>query len=72
MQGATEPRPRLFLRDRLDPKACTVRDACRATGLGKTTIYELISQGKLKSVAIGRRRLVLVESIEALLRPSVQ
>jgi excisionase family DNA binding protein len=72
MQVATEPRPRPAHRHGLAPKACTIREACHVTGLGKTSIYELINQGKLQSVAIGRRRLVLVESIEALLRPSVQ
>lgn len=52
------------------PLAVTVADACHITGLGRTKVYELIAQQKLKAVAIGRRRLVLVESIEALLRPT--
>jgi excisionase family DNA binding protein len=52
-----------------EPLAATIDDTCRITGLGKTSIYELIAQGKLKSVAIGRRRLVLMRSIEALLQP---
>jgi excisionase family DNA binding protein len=49
--------------------AVTIVDACEITGLGRTKIYELIGQGKLKAVSIGRRRLVLMESIEALLLP---
>ena len=49
--------------------AVTIDDACEITGLGRTKIYELIGQGKLKAVSIGRRRLVLMESIEALLLP---
>jgi excisionase family DNA binding protein len=53
---------------RLRPIAATVRDTCELTGLGRTKVYELISQQKLKAVAVGRRRLVLVESIEVLLR----
>lgn len=52
------------------PIAVTVADACHITGLGRTKVYELIAQQKLKAVAVGRRRLVLVESIEALLRPT--
>jgi excisionase family DNA binding protein len=55
-----------------EPSAYSIRDTCRVTGLGKTSIYELISQGRLKSVAVGRRRLVLAESIRALLRPAAQ
>jgi excisionase family DNA binding protein len=52
------------------PKAFTVDDTCRVTGLGRTSIYELIAQGKLKSIAIGRRRLILAESVDALLTPA--
>ena len=52
------------------PLAMTIDDASRITGLGKTMLYLLISQGKLRTVAIGRRRLVLYASIEELLQPS--
>ncbi len=52
------------------PITVTIEDTSRITGLGITKIYELISQGRLKSVAIGRRRLVVYSSIEELLRPS--
>jgi hypothetical protein len=38
-------------------------------GFGRTLAYELINEGKLKTVAIGRRRLVLMESLESLLQP---
>jgi excisionase family DNA binding protein len=49
------------------PISTTVDDACRITGLGRTKIYELISDGTLKTVRLGRRRLVIFESLEALL-----
>jgi excisionase family DNA binding protein len=49
------------------PVSATVDDTCRITGLGRTKIYELIAEGKLKTVAIGRRRLVLYSSIEELI-----
>ena len=51
--------------------AVTIDNACQITGLGRTKIYEVIRDQKLKAVAIGRRRLVLMESIEALLQPGV-
>jgi excisionase family DNA binding protein len=51
------------------PLALTVDDTSAALDLGLTTVYELISQGKLKTVAIGRRLLVLYSSIEGLLQP---
>lgn len=45
----------------------TVRDACGMTGLGKTKLYQLIGEGKVDTVTIGRRRLIKVESLKALL-----
>ena len=41
------------------PISTTVDEACRITGLGRTKIYELIGEGKLRTKTIGRRRLVL-------------
>lgn len=35
-------------------------------GIGRTNLYSLISSGKLESVKIGKRRLVRVQSIHAL------
>ena len=48
------------LKDRL---TCTVREACSATGIGKTKMHELISGGAVESAKIGRRRLVKVPSL---------
>ena len=53
------------------PLSTTVDDACRITGLGRTKIYELIGEGKLKTKTIGRRRLVIYASIEALMGDAV-
>jgi excisionase family DNA binding protein len=39
---------------------CTIADACEATGLGRTKIYELIGDGQLVATSVGRRRLVVV------------
>jgi excisionase family DNA binding protein len=47
--------------------ACTVAEACEATGLGRTKLYELIGDGRLDTTTIGRRRLVLVRSLFSLL-----
>ncbi len=63
-----EPR-RKSRREPTQPVSTTIADACRITGLGKSTIYELIREGKLKAVAVGRRRLVLFTSIMALVEP---
>jgi excisionase family DNA binding protein len=46
---------------------CTIAEACEATGLGRTKLYELIGAGCLDTTTIGRRRLVLVRSLRMLL-----
>jgi excisionase family DNA binding protein len=47
--------------------SCTIAEACQATGLGRTKIYEAISDGRLKSVKVDNRRLVIVASLFQLL-----
>lgn len=44
----------------------TIEGARRATGLGRTKIYELVGNGKLRTIKVGRRTLVTTESIRAL------
>ncbi|WP_372482714.1 helix-turn-helix domain-containing protein [Bradyrhizobium ivorense] len=46
---------------------CTIEDACEVTGLGPTKLYELIAAGRIVTTTIGRRRLVVVRSLLALL-----
>jgi len=46
---------------------CTIAEACQATGLGRTKLYELIGDGCLVTTTIGRRRLVLVRSLQLLI-----
>jgi excisionase family DNA binding protein len=66
MRVETGPKAKLR-RPAPKPLTCTIHDTCRITGLGKTKVYELIAQRKLKAVAIGKRRLVLYSSIEELI-----
>jgi excisionase family DNA binding protein len=42
---------------------CTIKEACNAAGMGRTKFYELIKSGEIKTVAVGRRRLVQVPSL---------
>ena len=48
----------------------TVAMAREISGLGNTTIWALIKSGKLESVCVGRRRLVVYRSLEKLLAPA--
>ena len=52
----------------VDRLACTIAEACEATGLGRTKLYELIGDGQVETTTIGRRRLVLVQSLLSLLK----
>lgn len=47
--------------------SCTIDEACEATSLGRTKIYELIGAGQLTTITVGRRRLVIVSGLLALL-----
>jgi excisionase family DNA binding protein len=39
--------------------------AARLAGLGRTTIYAALKTGDLKSLKVGARRLILVETLRA-------
>lgn len=55
------------MRSELKPIAVPVNEACRIGGIGRTLVYQLIGDGALESVTIGRRRLIRVASLERLL-----
>lgn len=48
------------------PVTVTVNTALSLTGLGRTKLYELIGKGTIKTITIGRRRLVVYASLEEL------
>lgn len=49
-----------------DPITATVEQFSALSGLGRTSIYELINSGALRSVRIMGRRLIVVESYREL------
>ena len=51
----------------MEPKLISISHSCELLSLGRTTIYRLISEGTLKTVKIGSRRLVKMESIKSLI-----
>ena len=38
--------------------AVTIADACRITGIGRSTLYELVADGRLPLAKIGRRSVI--------------
>lgn len=49
---------------------CSINEATKILGIGRTKLYELLNLGTLSSVRIGTRRLVKFESIKAVLDQS--
>lgn len=47
--------------------AVSIEEARYAIGIGRTKIYELIKEGRLKTFKLGRRTLIKVESIRSLI-----
>jgi excisionase family DNA binding protein len=54
----------------LKPLTVTVRVARQITGLGNTTIYQLIADGILESTKVRNKRLITFQSLERLTTPS--
>lgn len=50
----------------MEQLAVSIGDTVRALGLGRTTIYAMIADGRLEAFKLGRRRLVKAESIRRL------
>lgn len=48
------------------PLAMRITDAAKMLSIGRTTVYQLINEGTLLTIKVGRRRLILTESIQTL------
>lgn len=53
--------------DALTPITVSVEEAERLSSIGRTKLYELMQRGRIKSRKVGRRRLVIVESLRSFL-----
>jgi excisionase family DNA binding protein len=61
--------PSIPFRERI---SCTIDEACAATGLGRSKLYEEIAAGHVAVHKIGKRTLVLVKSLERLIDPNAR
>ena len=50
----------------IDPISMRIPDACRFTGLSRSTLYLLIARGEVEVVKVGSATLVLTDSLRAL------
>jgi excisionase family DNA binding protein len=55
-----------------DRLAVSPAEAARLAGVGRTTIYEAIGSGALRSLKIGKRRLILIVSLRDWLETAQQ
>lgn len=55
--------------ENLDPPklAYSIKEACRASSLGRTTIYAHIAANRLRAVRIGGRTVIPADSLHALI-----
>lgn len=47
----------------MKPELLTINEFCRAINLGKTSVYKLINEGKVKAVKLGKKTLVPQSSV---------
>jgi len=50
----------------MEPLAISINDTVKALGVGRTSIYAMIADGRLDAFKLGRRTLVKAESIRRL------
>lgn len=63
---ATNPqheRPKASFLTAIEPISMRVPDACRFTGISRSTLYVLIAQGEIEVIKLGASTLVLTESL---------
>ena len=51
----------------LQPEGLSVMEACRVSGLGRTTVYEAISDGRLLARKAGKRTIILRTELQEFL-----
>ena len=52
--------------DDMEPLAVSINDTAAMLGLGRTSIYAMIKDGRLEAFKLGRRTLVRMDSIRRL------
>jgi excisionase family DNA binding protein len=55
-----------------EPLTVSIREAARRLGAGRDSTYRLVAEGRLRTVVIGRRRLVPVRELEAFIERELE
>lgn len=48
----------------LEKKLYSIEDVIEATSLGRTTLFALVRDGKIRSVKVGRRRMISAAALD--------
>jgi excisionase family DNA binding protein len=51
----------------MEPLALSINDTAKTLGIGRTSIYAMIADGRLEAFKLGRRTLIRAESIKRLI-----
>lgn len=51
----------------IDPLSVRVREACRLTGIGRSTLYELIAAGEIEVIKVGTITLIPKDALRRFL-----
>jgi len=51
---------------------CPPREFMRISGLGETTTYAMINDGRLQTAKIGKRRLIVLDSYQRLIASQIE
>jgi excisionase family DNA binding protein len=49
--------------NRPEPLLCSIENTTRILGVSRTTVYQLVKEGRLRQVKVGRRALITSRSI---------
>lgn len=52
----------------IEPISMRIPDACRFTGISRSTLYVLIARGEVEVIKVGSSTLVVTESLRALVQ----
>lgn len=56
----------------MEPLALSINDTAKALSLGRTSIYGMISDGRLEAFKLGRRTLIRMESIRRIVAEATE
>jgi excisionase family DNA binding protein len=57
----------MYAKPEIEPAALRIADACRYLSIGRTSVYRLIAEGRLRPVKFGTATLIPRSQLDALL-----